>query len=148
MANPRPCLGSGQSEHSRTLKPTPINQWKTTPISLLGSCGRMVARDGQGVLPATVPGHGHKSVKTIFITGATGLVGSHAVEEALKRGHHVRALVRPTSDTRLLKEWGVQTVLGDLEDAAALKAGARAPTGSSTAPPRSATGERSKNSVA
>ena len=84
----------------------------------------MVARDGQGVLPASVPGHGHKPVKTIFITGATGLVGSHAAEEALKRGHHVRALVRPTSDTRLLKEWGVQTVLGDLEDAAALKAGA------------------------
>ena len=36
-----------------------------------------------------------KSVKTIFITGATGLVGSHAAEEALKRGHRVRALVRP-----------------------------------------------------
>jgi len=63
-------------------------------------------------------------VKTIFITGATGLVGSHAAEEALKRGHHVRALVRPTSDTRLLKEWGVETLVGDLEDAAVLKAGA------------------------
>ena len=32
-----------------------------------------------------------KSVKTIFITGATGLVGSHAAQEALKRGHRVRA---------------------------------------------------------
>ena len=57
-----------------------------------------------------------KSVKTIFITGATGLVGSHAAEEALKRGHRVRALVRPTSDTRWLDQWGVQTVVGDLED--------------------------------
>lgn len=64
-----------------------------------------------------------KSVKTIFITGATGLVGSHAAEEALGRGHRVRALVRSTSDTRWLDQWGVQTVLGDLEDAAALKAG-------------------------
>jgi nucleoside-diphosphate-sugar epimerase len=63
-------------------------------------------------------------VKTIFITGATGLVGSHAAEEALKRGHHVRALVRPTSDTRLLDKWGVQTIVGDLEDPAALKTGA------------------------
>ncbi len=65
-----------------------------------------------------------KSVKTIFITGATGLVGSHAAEEALKRGHRVRALVRPSSDTRWLDQWGVQTVVGDLEDAQALRAGA------------------------
>jgi nucleoside-diphosphate-sugar epimerase len=61
--------------------------------------------------------------KTIFITGATGLVGSHATEEALKRGHRVRALVRPTSDTRWLEKWGVQTVVGDLEDAESLGAG-------------------------
>ena len=64
-----------------------------------------------------------KSAKTIFITGATGLVGSHAAEEALKRGHRVRALVRPSSDTRWLDQWGVQTVVGDLEDAASLAAG-------------------------
>ena len=64
------------------------------------------------------------SPRTIFITGATGLVGSHAVEEALKRGHRVRALVRPTSDTRWLDQWGVETLTGDLEDARALEAGA------------------------
>jgi 2-alkyl-3-oxoalkanoate reductase len=61
--------------------------------------------------------------KTIFITGATGLVGSHATEEALKRGHRVRALVRPTSDTRWLDQWGVETIVGDLEDPNALRAG-------------------------
>ena len=63
------------------------------------------------------------SSKTIFITGATGLVGSHAAEEALKRGHRVRALVRPTSDTRWLDQWGVETIVGDLEDPEALRAG-------------------------
>jgi nucleoside-diphosphate-sugar epimerase len=63
------------------------------------------------------------SSKTIFITGATGLVGSHVAEEALKRGHRVRALVRPTSDTRWLDQWGVQTLVGDLEDSQALCAG-------------------------
>ena len=62
--------------------------------------------------------------KTIFITGATGLVGSHAAEEALKRGHRVRVLVRPTSDTRWLDQWGVDRVVGDLEDPEALRAGA------------------------
>jgi nucleoside-diphosphate-sugar epimerase len=61
--------------------------------------------------------------KTIFITGATGLVGSHAAEEALARGHRVRALVRPSSDTRWLDRWGVEKVPGDLEDAAALRRG-------------------------
>jgi nucleoside-diphosphate-sugar epimerase len=63
------------------------------------------------------------SPKTIFLTGATGLVGSHAVEEALRRGHRVRALVRSSSDTRLLDRWGVEKVLGDLEDGAALRRG-------------------------
>lgn len=61
--------------------------------------------------------------KTIFITGATGLVGSHAAEEALRRGHRVKALVRGSSDTRLLDQWGVEKVPGDLEDADALRRG-------------------------
>ena len=63
------------------------------------------------------------SPKTIFVTGATGLVGSHAVEEALARGHRVRALVRASSDTRLLDRWGVETVVGDLADPEALRRG-------------------------
>jgi 2-alkyl-3-oxoalkanoate reductase len=66
---------------------------------------------------------GTPSPKTIFVTGATGLVGSHATEEALQRGHRVRALVRPTSDTRWLQHRGVPTIVGDLEDRDALRAG-------------------------
>ncbi|HEV3162434.1 MAG TPA: NAD-dependent epimerase/dehydratase family protein [Isosphaeraceae bacterium] len=63
------------------------------------------------------------SSKTIFITGATGLVGSHVVEEALQRGHRMRALVRASSDTRWLDQWGVDKVPGDLTDAEALRQG-------------------------
>jgi 2-alkyl-3-oxoalkanoate reductase len=63
------------------------------------------------------------STKTIFITGGTGLVGSHAVEEALTRGHRVRALVRASSDTSWLDRWGVEKVPGDLADADALRKG-------------------------
>ena len=63
------------------------------------------------------------SPKTIFVTGGTGLVGSHVVEEALARGHRVRALVRAHSDTRWLDAWGVEKVLGDLEDPDALRRG-------------------------
>jgi nucleoside-diphosphate-sugar epimerase len=61
--------------------------------------------------------------KTVFITGATGLVGSHVVEEAQKRGHRVRALVRASSDTRWLDAQGVDKVRGDLEDVEALRQG-------------------------
>ncbi|WP_435006626.1 NAD-dependent epimerase/dehydratase family protein [Tundrisphaera lichenicola] len=61
--------------------------------------------------------------KTLFITGATGLVGSHAVEEALRRGFRVKALVRASSDTGWLDSQGVEKVPGDLEDAAALRTG-------------------------
>ena len=59
----------------------------------------------------------------IAVAGGTGLVGSHAVEEALARGHRVRALVRPTSDTTWLDRWGVEKVVGDLEDGEALRRG-------------------------
>ena len=63
--------------------------------------------------------------KTIFVTGGTGLVGSHAIQEALKRGHKVRALVRASSDTKLLDAWGVEKILGDLSDSNALREGVR-----------------------
>src|SRR5437879_846926 len=63
------------------------------------------------------------STKTIFVTGGTGLVGSHVVEAALQRGHRVRALVRASSDTRWLDQWDVDKVTGDLSDAQALRQG-------------------------
>jgi nucleoside-diphosphate-sugar epimerase len=63
------------------------------------------------------------SPKTIFLTGGTGLVGSHVAEEALARGHRVRALVRPSSDTAWLDRLGVEKVPGDLADADALRRG-------------------------
>ncbi len=63
------------------------------------------------------------SESTLFITGATGLVGGHVAERARELGYHVRALARSTSDTRRLKELGVEILIGDLEDESALKAG-------------------------
>ncbi len=61
--------------------------------------------------------------RTLFITGATGLVGSHVVEEARRRGDRVKALVRASSDTRWLDAQVVEKVAGDLEDAEALRRG-------------------------
>ncbi|WP_166824383.1 NAD-dependent epimerase/dehydratase family protein [Thalassoroseus pseudoceratinae] len=58
----------------------------------------------------------------LLVTGATGLVGSHLVEAAHKRGLKTRAIVRPTSDTQFLDDLGVELVTGDLSDAESLKA--------------------------
>ncbi len=51
---------------------------------------------------------------TSLVTGATGLLGSHITERLAARGDRVRALVRPTSDTRFLHRLGVELVEGDL----------------------------------
>jgi 2-alkyl-3-oxoalkanoate reductase len=74
-------------------------------------------------MPRLLGGMNTATSSTIFITGATGLVGGHTAEEAVRRGHRVRALVRPTSDTRWLDEWGVERIVGDLEDPQALRTG-------------------------
>lgn len=56
----------------------------------------------------------------LLITGATGLVGSHAAEQAREKGVRVRALCRRSADTTLLRQWGVEIVQGDLDDSASL----------------------------
>jgi nucleoside-diphosphate-sugar epimerase len=56
-----------------------------------------------------------------LVTGATGLLGSHIAERLVARGDRVRALVRPTADTRFLRGLGVDLVEGDLTDLAACR---------------------------
>ncbi|WP_406365028.1 NAD-dependent epimerase/dehydratase family protein [Streptomyces sp. NBC_01546] len=57
----------------------------------------------------------------ILVTGASGFLGGHLVEGALRQGHLVRALVRPGSDAvRLRSLPGVEVVTGDLTDGGSL----------------------------
>jgi nucleoside-diphosphate-sugar epimerase len=56
-----------------------------------------------------------------LVTGATGLLGSHIVEQLRRRGKRVRALVRNSSDESFLRSQGVETVVGDITDRASLE---------------------------
>lgn len=48
-----------------------------------------------------------------LITGATGFIGSHLVEELFKRGYKVTCLVRKTSDTKWLEGLDTEIIEGD-----------------------------------
>ena len=50
----------------------------------------------------------------VFVTGATGFLGSHLVDLLLREGHEVICLVRPSSNLRWLEKKPVQLVEGDL----------------------------------
>ena len=66
----------------------------------------------------------------ILVTGATGLVGSHAAARLAREGHAVRALVRdPVKLARVMEEHAaggaVETQRGDVTDAASVEAALR-----------------------
>jgi nucleoside-diphosphate-sugar epimerase len=59
---------------------------------------------------------------TILVTGATGMVGSTFVRRAAADGYTVRAMVRPNSDRRSLRDLPVEFVEGDLAEPESLPA--------------------------
>ena len=50
----------------------------------------------------------------VFLTGATGFVGTHVARELALQGAQLRLLVRPTSNLRNLEGLRAETVVGDL----------------------------------
>ena len=60
--------------------------------------------------------------KTVLVIGGTGSLGKRVVRELLKRGHAVRALVRPSSDASALEAQGVSIARGDMNKAETLAA--------------------------
>ena len=61
----------------------------------------------------------------VFVTGATGFIGSHTVEHLVRAGHELVCLVRSASSTGALEKLGAALALGDVTDRTSVLEGIR-----------------------
>ena len=65
----------------------------------------------------------------VFLTGATGFIGSYLVPELIEAGHHVVALYRSEAAAEALTRVGAEVFRGDVQDLDRLRSAAEAADG-------------------
>ncbi|MGD0191717.1 MAG: NAD-dependent epimerase/dehydratase family protein, partial [Rhizomicrobium sp.] len=65
----------------------------------------------------------------VFLTGATGFIGSYLVPELIGAGHHVVGLTRSDSGAEILTRAGTEVFRGDVNDLDRLRTAAKAADG-------------------
>jgi nucleoside-diphosphate-sugar epimerase len=65
----------------------------------------------------------------VFVTGASGWIGSHTVDDLLAAGHTVTGLARSDTSAAALEAKGVTVLRGDLDDLDAIRRGAEGSEG-------------------
>lgn len=59
----------------------------------------------------------------VFITGGTGFIGTCLISRLMQTQHKLRCLARETSNTKFLKDAGVDIITGDVTDKSSLQKG-------------------------
>lgn len=93
----------------------------------LGSLGSLGSSRTEAPVPARSQPQGttrEHELRRVFVTGASGFIGSRVARELIARGCEVRCLLRPSSKTHRLAGLRYEVQQGDLADRAALDAGA------------------------